>query len=221
MILVIGHEKGGVGKSIAATNLAVMRAQQGRDVLLVDADPQKSASEFAKVREEEGHQPEISTVAITGRTLAKELARLRPRYDDIVVDCGGRDTATFRSALVAADVLLSPVLPGQFDIWASEEMVGIIEAALATNPKLRPMMFLNKCDTNIFIKDSHEAADLLGDLKKDLPELQLLPGRLCYRVAFRRAVAEGMAVTEMPSKDPKAVAEIRAIYEEAFHAPKE
>jgi len=72
MVVVVGSEKGGTGKTTIATNLAIYRAHARRDVLLVDADPQGSAIEFSRVRESEGHTPTLTCVMITGRSVASE-----------------------------------------------------------------------------------------------------------------------------------------------------
>jgi chromosome partitioning protein len=59
MIIVVSNEKGGTGKTTISTNLAIIRAQRGTDVFLIDADSQRSASDFSTVREQEGHQPSL------------------------------------------------------------------------------------------------------------------------------------------------------------------
>jgi chromosome partitioning protein len=116
MVVVVGSEKGGTGKTTIATNLAIHRAQSGRDVLLVDADPQGSAIEFSRVREGEGHTPIITCVMITGRSVASEVRKLNSRFGDIVIDVGGRDSAALRSSMLVAQVMVIPCLPGQFDV---------------------------------------------------------------------------------------------------------
>lgn len=108
MIAVVASVKVGTGKTTISTNLAVIRAQNASDVLLIDADTQKSAFDFCVVREEEGHQPEITSSLITGKSTGSELKKLEPKFDDIVVDVGGRDALTLRSYLLVANVLIVP-----------------------------------------------------------------------------------------------------------------
>ncbi len=91
-IILVGGEKGGTGKTTIATNLAVMRAAAGRDVVLIDTDPQGSASGWCYTRDEAGLAPRIASVQKFGKGLARELEDLSMRYQDIIVDAGGRDS---------------------------------------------------------------------------------------------------------------------------------
>jgi chromosome partitioning protein len=215
MILLVAHEKGGVGKSTIATNMAIMRSLADREVLLVDADPQESATEFSRVRTELNHQPEFSTVGITGTGLYKEVSRMVARYDDIVIDCGGRDTATLRQAMMVADTLLVPILPGQFDAWSSEGLAAIVNDAMAISP-LTVKMFFNKVDTNPKIHFTDDAEMFIAGLKDSIEGMVILETRVCYRVAYRRAVADGLSVIELPRTDPKACREMTSLYKEVY-----
>lgn len=212
MVVLVANEKGGTGKTTVATNIAIMRAQQGRDVLLVDADPQGSSSEFIRVREDEQVKPSITCVAITGRGVSSEVRKLIPRYQDIIIDAGGRDSAGLRSALIVADALIVPFLAGQYDVWGVENMDTIVGEALGLNPDMKPLLVLNKQDTNPRISLATEAEALA----KEMQNLQILNTKLCYRVAYRRSAAEGRAVNELDKLDPKAVSELDALYKEVF-----
>lgn len=212
MIVVVGSEKGGTGKTTIATNLAIYRAQVGRDVLLLDADPQGSAIEFSRVRESEGHMPTVTCVMVTGRSVAGEVRKLAPRFDDVVIDVGGRDSAALRSSMLVAQVMVVPCLPGQFDVWSIEGMNALVREAAALNEPLRAVTVLNKVDTNPRMGLADEAAEMT----KDLSHIRLLDVRLGYRVAYRRAAAEGQAVSELIKKDQRAIAEIENLMREVF-----
>lgn len=212
MVIVVANEKGGTGKTTIATNLAILRALQNKDVLLVDADPQGSASEFVRVREDENVSPAISCVSITGRGVSSEVRKLVSKYDDIIIDAGGRDSSGLRSALIVADVLIVPFLAGQYDVWAIEAMDIVVGEAMGLNPDMKPLLLLNKQDTNPRILLANEAADIANDLKN----LKLLDIRLGYRVAYRRSAAEGRALCELDKKDPKAIAEMESLFKEVF-----
>lgn len=206
--------KGGTGKTTIATNISVMRAQDGSDVLLIDSDTQHSAIDFANVRELEGHMPEITCLSITGPATGSELRKLTPKFDDIIVDVGGRDTSTLRSALLVADVVVIPFLPSQYDAWALETMDALLQEVNKLNEKLRTVAVLNKVDTNPKIDLTEEAALLAGKLTA----MTLSPLTVGYRVAFRRSVADGLCVAEIPGKkDTKAIAELTKVYEEIFN----
>lgn len=210
MVYAVASEKGGVGKTTIAFQLSVLLAQKNRDVLLIDADPQGSALEVASVRDEEGHKPSITCVSITGKGLAGEVRKLLEKYQDIVIDCGGRDTAALRSSLLVAQKVVVPVLPGQLDAWTLDTMDEIVEQAQGFNPDLKGFVFLNKVDTNPKI----QIAESVATFAKDLKTLKLMNSRMGYRVAYRRAIAEGMAVTEMSKSDKTAISEVENFYNE-------
>ena len=95
MILVAGGGKGGSGKSTIAINLAIMRAKAHHDVLLVDADDQETAADFTALRNAtlEGGAG-YTCIKLTGPAVHTEVVQLAPKYDDIVIDAGGRDTVS-------------------------------------------------------------------------------------------------------------------------------
>ena len=212
MILACANEKGGVGKTTLAFQVAIALRLQGRDVLLVDADPQRSSSDIAAVRSAAGVSPELSCVSLHGKGLAEEIGRLRKRYDDIVVDVGGRDTAALRAALVCSDLVIIPILPSQVDAWTLETMSELVGQARLFNERLKAFVFVNKADANPAMR----LADSVAAFAASLPNLSLLDARLTYRVAHRRALAEGQAVFEVSNPDQKAVEELYVLMEEVL-----
>ena len=212
MIILIGSEKGGVGKSTIATSIAVLLAEQGRDVLLVDADRQGSAADWCSLRTEEGVDPRIPCMQRYGATLHREVMDLADRYQDLVIDSGGRDSKELRSGMVAADVLLIPVQPGQFDSWAAERMVEVVEAARIPNPELTVRVTVNRAPTHWKSAEAEDARNFLaGELG-----FTVANAVLHERVAFRRASNQGKVVTELQPPDPKAGAELTALFEEVM-----
>ena len=133
MIVLIGGEKGGTGKTTIATNLAQMRAARGRDVLLVDTDKQESASAWAGLRAEEGIEPTITAVQKLGKNITRDLLDLAKRYDDLVIDAGGRDSFELRAALVAAEQIFIPVQASQFDVWTLGNMAELVEQHIGSD----------------------------------------------------------------------------------------
>jgi len=122
MIITLGAEKGGVGKTTLAVNLAAQRTLEGHDVLLVDTDLQISASFWSQRRDEAGLQPRVACIQKFGKGLQAELRDLATRYEDILVDVGGRESVELNASLVVADRVYIPIQASQFDMWTLDRM---------------------------------------------------------------------------------------------------
>jgi chromosome partitioning protein len=208
MIYTIGGIKGGSGKTTIATNLAVFLASRERDVLLVDADDQESATDFTAFRNQAlGGVLDYTAVKITGGDLNGQVKRLSGKYEDIIVDVGGRDTVSQRSALTVSDVALFPFAARSFDIWTLNKVNALLNEVLPFNPKLVCLTFINKADARGSHKD--DAAELL----KGSGKLIFLDTPIGNRIAFGNAASEGLGVIELKPTDTKAVSEFNALYE--------
>nr|XP_061799107.1 protein ParA-like [Nerophis lumbriciformis] len=190
-IISIANSKGGVGKSTLATNLAVEGAAAGLEVLLVDTDPQASSTLFSATRDPQ--RPPFASVQMTKPVLHRELPKLSEPYDLVIVDTMGREGATFRSALAAADSILVPITPSAYDIWASEDVFTVIEEVTATRENLQTRVLLNMVIPRTVI--AREALDAIDDLLADQPAI-LLDSRLHARVAWKMAAVKGLSVRE-------------------------
>ena len=212
MVVLIGGEKGGTGKTTLSTNLAALRAAAGVDVLLVDTDQQGSASFWAATRDEDPGLVAVPCVQVFGKGVARQVADLAGRYGDVVVDAGGRDSVELRSAMVAADRLFVPVQASQFDVWTLEQMDGLVEQAGAINPRLRAAVVVNRASTHPRVREADEAAGLVAEFEH-LGDSGVV---VRDRIAYRRAAAEGRGVAEAADPDAKAVAEMRSWYRAVF-----
>lgn len=206
MIYTIGGIKGGSGKTTIATNLAVFLVKDGRDVLLVDADNQESATDFTAFRKQTLGELDYTSVRITGGDLNAQVKRLADKYDDIVIDVGGRDTVSQRSALTISEVALFPFGARSFDIWTLNKVDDLLSEVLVFNPKLVSICFVNKADSRGSYKD--DAADILGEAKN----LHYLDNPIGNRIAFANAAAEGLGVLETQPLDDKAVNELNSLF---------
>ncbi len=212
MIILIGGEKGGTGKTTIATNLAAMRALAGRDVLLIDTDPQGSANYWAQSRDEENITPRVACVQKFGKGLPAEVKDLAHRYQDIIIDAGGRDSVELRSALVVVEKAYIPIQPSQFDIWTLNQMDELVETAKAFNPSVQARVIISRSSTNPSVHESDDTGKLLDDFTN----LDLADVTIRDRIAYRKAAKDGLAVTELKPKDSKAVEEMEALYREVF-----
>jgi chromosome partitioning protein len=212
MILMVGGEKGGVGKSTLATHLAVARRRVGRTVVLVDADPQGTASTWSDARKDRHDVPQLPCVSLRGGKLHVELRELARHYEDVLVDSGGADSTEFRSALLAAEVLLLPLRPGSFDFWTLAKMDEVIGLAETYNPELRTSVCLSQVPPSARDRARREAAQVLGDM----PRFRLLDAQVVFRAAFNACAGDGLTVDEMASRDARACSEVAFLAEEVF-----
>lgn len=209
MILAVGNIKGGVGKTTLAINIAISRALEGRDVLLVDGDEQRTAITFTDLRTEQIGRPGYTVVSLYGASLRTQVRQLADKYNDIVIDVGGRDTGSLRAALTVAETLLIPVQPRSFDIWALDQVADLVKEALEIN-ELRAFAILNAADAQGH--DNEEAAKAISEVA-GIEMLKILIGR---RKAFPNAAATGRSVLEQNPKDVKAVAELTSLIDAIY-----
>lgn len=206
MILTSGGIKGGTGKSTVAVNLAIMWASEGRDVLLIDADPQGTATDFTAVRNEvlDG-EAGYASVSLAGKAVWRDGSKLSKKYDDVIIDMGGRDTASQRAALAIADILLVPFLPSAADVWTVEQVTGLIEEMTSANPKLRSFCFLNRAEHQG--RNNEDAAELL----RESEVITFIEQVLGDRKVFKNAFSDGLGVVEYKPQNRKAIREIEAL----------
>lgn len=192
MILLVGNLKGGTGKSTISFNLAVWSAYQSRRTLLIDTDPLHTIASLLQVRKEEGHQPVIYSLVAEESQVQEEVDRVADLFDDVIVDIAAGDIAGFRAALKAADKVLIPLLPGQADVWALDDVMALIDEARQLKPDMPVMAVINKADTNASVRETQETEEALAQVEG----LTIAPVRIGYRVLMRRSLTEGLGVAE-------------------------
>jgi chromosome partitioning protein len=152
-------------------------------------------------------------VQIFGERTHYELKRLGEKYQDVVIDAGGRDSVELRAAMVTAQKLYTPLLPSQFDAWTLDKMAYLLKEVRAFNPNLTAKGVLNRVSTNPQVSEAIEAQEYLSEFDG----IDLAKTVIRDRIAFRRAVRDGLSVVEMDRKDEKAIQEIEAFYREVFY----
>lgn len=211
MIIVVGGIKGGSGKTTVATNLAVIRSGEGKDVLLVDADDQETSTDFTILRNEVLETGAgYTNIKLTGAAVRTEILRLKDKYEDIIIDTGGRDTSSQRAALTVAEVLLVPFIPRSFDVWTIEKVSKLVSEMKTVNAELQAFMFLNRADPRG--QDNYDTAEVL----KETDVLVYLDTPLGARKSFSNAAAGGLGITELKPRDFKAVTEMLNLHRYIF-----
>jgi chromosome partitioning protein len=200
--------KGAGGKTTLATHLAVWRSMQGRSVVLVDADENSATvSGWAATREQQ--QPESAPVTVVQRTgdLRPLIKSLAGRFDEVIVDAGGYDSEAMRSALVRANLVLSPVRPG-VDVWTVERLQSRFVEARYSNPDLTALFVFNEV-ISLRSRLYRQAVEALAEA--GCPSL----GQLGRRDIFARALLDGLTTFELASsRAGTAVLEIRKLMED-------
>jgi len=205
MLTLFANFKGGTGKSTVVFNLAVWRISQGQKVTVCDLDPQRTVSDVAFIREEDGIEPPLKVV----HTLP-EKGKTR---GDWLIDVGTSDMEAVGEAIRACSQIVIPVTPSQADIWATQRFLEIIKSERGTSrmPKIRA--FINRADPHPRSRENaetFEALEMLGTLKP-------LEAKLVQRLAFRRSFSEGLAVNELEPSG-KAAFELDALATEIYGA---
>ena len=209
MIVGVLNQKGGVGKTTLSVNLAACLARTGARVLLIDADPQGSALDWAAARQGD---PLFSVVGFPRATIHKEIAQLGQGYDHIIIDGPPRVTDLARSAIMASDIVVIPVQPSPYDIWAAEEVVKLITEARVYKENIKSVFVVNRKITNTAIgRDVREALAAYP--------IHVLDASIAQRVVFAEAAAQGQAVFEIDPTGP-AVAEMEAVAAELMEYAK-
>lgn len=206
MIITVGNQKGGVGKTTIATNLAVLSAMKNKNTLLIDADIQGSTMDFRSLRKD--NLISVHAVQIVKPTIHTDIETFN-NFDNIFIDAGGRDSDTFRSAIMASNFLLIPVTPSPYDIWSSEETFKVLRQARIYK-SIKARVVLNQVIKNTNI--SRDVQEALNKIAKDY-DLECCKTMLYSRVAYKESVSEGKGVAEYDPKS-KADIELQELYKE-------
>lgn len=205
VIITIGGEKGGSGKSCLARNLAAYFAGKRFDTILVDGDPQRTSANWCSRRElvnnDNGNvYPPVHCVEKTG-DLRASLRDLKQRYQIVIVDVGGRDSRELRTAAVVSDMLISPFRPSQDDIDTLPQLSEIVKQARDFNEDLVVAMLFAQAPTASGNREVEETRSMIAEYADTLPLMPLLIRQ--YR-AYRDTSFMGIGVTEFSSGPAKA-----------------
>jgi len=190
MIIAVLNQKGGAGKTTIATHLAGEFAREGCSVVMIDADPQGSALDWSQRRKEATYPRLFGVIGLARETLHLEAPAIARNTDFVIIDGPPRVTALARSALLAADIVLIPVQPSPYDVWASMEMVALVAEARVFRPTLRAAFVINRRVSRTVI--GREARTALADER-----IPALASEIHQRIVFAESVASGRLAAEL------------------------
>ena len=202
MLTLYANFKGGTGKSTVVFNMAIWRLEQGHDVTVCDLDPQRTVTDVAAIRAEDGITPALKVV----HKLPSRAKAATKNGGDWLIDVGTSDMEAMRAAIKICDRIVIPVTPSQADIWSTQQFLDIV-ADVRPKSKRPPIIgFINRADPHPRSRENAEAMEALEMLEGIEP----IAAKMVQRLAFRRSFSEGLAVFEL-EPNGKAAAELDAL----------
>lgn len=191
-VISVLNQKGGVGKTTLTVHLATALARKGEKVLLIDADPQGSALDWSAARQGE---PLFPVAGLPKASLHKELPPLAANYSTVLIDGPPRVYDVARSAIMASDLVLIPVQPSPYDVWAAKEIVDLLHEASVFKGKLKSAFVINRKIVNTAI--GRDVAEALAEYP-----IPVLKAAISQRVLFAESATQGMTVYETLPGNP-------------------
>jgi len=205
------NQKGGCGKTTIAMLLAGAAALRGYTSLVIDMDPQGTASRWSSASNDiVGFPASVVSLAPMEGKMHREVKNLLDKYDVIFIDCPpAMNSAAPTSAMLISDLALIPVVPSPGDIWAAEAAKRLADSACATNASL-----ITRVVANMVQRSTSLARDLLEVLAED-EEFPMMKSALGARAAFRECQILGATVHRVP-RAQAAVQEVEAMTDEVL-----
>jgi chromosome partitioning protein len=205
------NQKGGAGKSTLSMQLAGTLVMDGYRVIVIDADPQATATRWAAAAEDDRPFPApVVGLSSAGAKVHREVKKFVGEYDFIIIDCPPAvDSPIPQSALLIADMALIPIIPSPPDLWAAVGIRHLISTLREINEGLEPRLVINSLEPQ---------TNVAQDVQVVLPEfdIPLAKSIIHHRTAYRRSAAFGTTVHGTEPKDLKAIAEINHLTAEIY-----
>jgi chromosome partitioning protein len=187
-VITFAQQKGGAGKTTVLAHLAAAWAEAGREVAVIDLDPQQSLTRWAKLRGDKA----IAVVESKDYRAGSDIRSARRSHDFVLVDCPGAASSLLENAIRESDLVLAPCQPSVMDVWA-------LGSVIATAAKLkRPLrILLNRMPPR------------LGSLEEVLAALGpsrslLLATQIGNRNGFSKAMLDGRTAAELAPRSTAA-----------------
>jgi chromosome partitioning protein len=204
-VICLLNQKGGVGKTTLALNLAAAFALDGDAVLYVDADPQSTALDWSTIRQ---GSPLFNVVSMPRNTLHTQLPTLSANYRWTLIDGPPLAGDVAKSAILASDLIVIPLQPSGADKWSTEKILSLINEARFYKPNLPAVMAVNRKPVGTAIGKHFREG-----IEADYPEFPVLKTEVGQYIAFAEALTTGTTVVELDSKG-SAAKQVRSLVSE-------
>lgn len=197
MVVLFGHQKGGVGKSTIAINFAYQMQKKYKDLALLDLDSQNSAILFNQLREQE-KLPTVKCVTENVIDFDEFIGRYYKNKNNLlVIDSGGYDSNINRAALIKADLIITPVGISQIEIFGLQKFRKILkEASEVLDTKIKTNVLLNNVDS----RSKNKLSDLREYIKDKNDYFNLLETTVHTRADYKNSYGDGLTVKEYNKK---------------------
>jgi chromosome partitioning protein len=180
-------------------------------VLVVDADPQGTATRWAASADDDKPFP-ASVVGLSAAStkVHREVKKFVDDYQYIIIDCPpAADSPVPQSALLVADLALVPIIPSPLDMWAAVAIRQVIENVGDINENLKAKLVINQCQPS---------TTLAKDALEVLPEfgIELCGTYIHHRQVYRQSAVFGQTVHDFGSKAAPAIQEVEAFASEVL-----
>jgi chromosome partitioning protein len=202
-IVAILNQKGGVGKTTIAINLARALQAEGEKVLLVDSDPQGSARDWHAASGGEV----LKVIGLDRPTLDKDVKVVSGMYDWTIIDGSPHLESMLVSAIKCSDIILVPVQPSPYDIWASEDLIDLIKARQSVTEGKPKAAFVvsRQISTTVLAREVREALDGYN--------LPVFKNGTFQRIIYAKSAAIGRTVLDIEPNNSASI-EIKLIANE-------
>jgi len=210
-IIAVANQKGGSGKTTVSMQLAGAIARRGNKVLVVDADPQGTATRWAASAEDERPFPaSVIGLSAASAKVHREVKKFIDDYNYIIIDCPpAADSPVPQSALLIADLVLVPLIPSPLDMWAAVGIRQVIANVSDLNEGLKSRLVLNQCQPNTTL--TQETLEVLPEFGIELANAQLR-----HRQVYRQSAVFGQTVHDFGGKASAAIEEMENLTNEVF-----
>lgn len=197
-VITLATSKGGAGKSTLVRNIAAHWFHIGRDIAVIDADPQGSV---IKRHDPNGPLGKLTVLSEPEETVGELIDELRKKHSLIIVDTGGfRNKTTIRS-LVATDLAIIPLKPSADDVAGALETHNLIQELNTTPERVH-----NPIKYRMILTMTQQGTLISRHVRTELEQMGylLLKAEMHHRVAYPEAAIRGLSPSIIDPEGPAA-----------------